>query len=230
MLLVILCVILLSACIRLDESTEQLKVLEYQPTAQSTCAVCPTCQPGTSDPSTKTPTTTPTPTRVITFTPTVTSTVIPVTLTPTTSAPSTPTPTITKTATTVPLRFTIQVGMPIYLQNFVHNEKGCNWMGVAGQVFDLNGSPLQNIVVAVKGTLNGLPVSFIALTGYPATLAYGPGGFEVQLAQTVIASSNSLTIQLFDVNGKALSDQVPFTTYASCTTNLILINFSPVTP
>ena len=120
--------------------------------------------------------------------------------------------------------------MPIYMQNFVHQDKGCNWLGVAGQVFDLNGSPLQNIVVAVKGTLNGSTISLIALTGYPASLAYGPGGFEVQLAQTVIASSNTLTIQLFDVSGKALSDAVLFTTYASCTKNLILINFSAVTP
>ncbi len=103
-------------------------------------------------------------------------------------------------------------------------------MGVAGQVFDKNGAALANIVVVVKGTLNNTTVNSVTLTGYPSSTTYGPGGYEVQLASSVLNSTNTLTIQLFDVNGNSLSSAIPFTTYASCTQNLILINFSATTP
>jgi hypothetical protein len=204
--------------------------MDLQPTSQSTCPVCPTCPPGTGI----TPISTPTPTQTATLTPTPTatstSTLRPVTGTPNAPAPSTPTPTLTRTATKVSSWFTAQTGMPIYIQNFVHDEKGCNWMGVAGQVFDKNGSPLTDVVVVVKGSLNGAKISVITLTGFPSSVSYGPGGYEIQLATAAYSSSNALTIQLFDSTGAALSNPVPFSTYADCSKNLILINFIPSTP
>ncbi len=103
-------------------------------------------------------------------------------------------------------------------------------MGIAGQVFDRQGNAVTNIVVVVKGTLNGIAVNLITLTGYPSSTPYGPGGFEIQLSASVINSVGSLSIQLFNVSGGAISDAFPVTTYASCSKNLILINFVPVVP
>jgi hypothetical protein len=229
LLLVLFFSFLLSGCITLDEGVNNPGMMDIQPTTQPTCPVCPTCPPGTGIPPTSTPT--PTQTATITSTPTATSTCTlrPNTVTPSGPTPSTPTPTLTRTATNVSLWFTVQAGMPIYLQNFVHDDKGCNWMGVAGQVFDKDGSPLGNVVVVVKGSLNGAQVSFITLTGFPSSVSYGPGGYEIQLANAIYNSGNTLSIQLFDSTGVALSNPVPFSTYANCSKNLILINFIPST-
>ena len=79
-----------------------------------------------------------------------TDTVVPTTTqTATLTATLKPTLTLTPTiaATTTPLPYHLQSVNPVYLQNFVHPEAGCNWMGVGGQVFDKQGDPTQNLVV-----------------------------------------------------------------------------------
>ncbi len=95
--------------------------------------------------------------------------------------------------------------------------------GVAGQVFDRSGKPLANVVLVVEGVLNNTVVNGVGLTG--ANSAYGPGGYEIQLASSLINSIGSLRITLYNLSGIALSDSIPFNTYADCGKALIVMNF-----
>lgn len=179
--------------------------------ASSTEAVA-TSKPATSTPEpTATFTTTPssTPAKTATMTATSTATLIPT---------NTPVP------TAVPLR--LQEGVPIYIQNFGYPDAGCNWLGVAGQVFDKNGDAILNLVVWVRGMLNGEPFEAIALTGTAEGDIYGPGGYEIVLHDTPIETKDVFSIQILDLDGNILSDQVYFETHQRCEENLIIINFS----
>lgn len=117
-----------------------------------------------------------------------------------------------------------QSGVPVFTQNFSHAEYGCSWMSVAGQVFDATGSPVTNLVIDVQGTLNGSSVDLVGMTGLAKD--FGPGGYEIQLANVPVATSASLTIQVFDLSGNPLSAKIPFNTSADCTQNVIIINFT----
>jgi len=121
-------------------------------------------------------------------------------------------------------RFRLQTGSLVALANFVVPEAGCNWLGVGGQAFDLNGNPLTMLVVEVGGRLAGSDVFHLALTGSSTVL--GPGGFVIPLADHAIDSSGELWIILYDLAGTALTSKIYFPTYADCTKNFILINFS----
>jgi hypothetical protein len=129
---------------------------------------------------------------------------------------------LTPTQTVKP--FIPQKDYPLFSQNFAHIEAGCNWMGVAGQVFDKSGKTISNLVVVVNGQLENNPIDLIGLTAI--NLAYGPGGYEIQLNNKVINSTNSLSIALFDLAGTPLSNPITFPTYADCSKNLIIINFN----
>jgi hypothetical protein len=162
-------------------------------------AVCPTCAAvSTCQPIPATPT--------LTFTPNPTPT---------------QTPMNTPTQTSKP--YGLLEGSPTYLQNFAHREKGCSWMGVAGQALDRTDRPISNLVIVIEGTLEGKPVDFITLTGLVS--AYGPGGFEQKLSDKAINTVGTLRITLFDMAGVAISDSIQFNTYSDCKKNLILIYF-----
>lgn len=119
--------------------------------------------------------------------------------------------------------FSVQPGTPTYLQNFAHVEKGCNWMGVVGQVFDKNGQPINRMVVRVEGFLGSQSIDALGMTGLAT--AYGPGGFEIELSEEPMNSNGTLFISLFDLQGQQVSAYTPFNTYTDCSKNLILINF-----
>ncbi len=119
--------------------------------------------------------------------------------------------------------FVVQDDTPVGMPNWAHAEAGCNWLGVAGQLFDLAGDPAINLVVEVGGTLAGEPVLGLALTGLDSV--YGPGGYEIQLAEEVIASHNEVWLQVKNAQGQVLSEPIFVTTYADCNQNLILLNF-----
>ena len=144
---------------------------------------------------------------------------------PTITTTYTPTPTFTPTA--VP--FALQQLNPFYLANFTHPEDGCNWMGVAGQVFNKEGKVLNDVVIKAGGSINGTPViedMVMPLTDPDIDLAYGPGGFEITLATEVAATDAEAWIQLYTLNGDPLSERIYLVTYDDCLKNLILINFS----
>lgn len=122
--------------------------------------------------------------------------------------------------------FQIQEGSPVALDSSVfHPELGCNFLGVAGQVFDVNGTPVNGLRIHVTGTLAGNAVSELGLTG--AATQYGTGSYyEIQLADAPTVSEGTLQIAVLDANDQPISPLVTFSTTDSCQQNLILINFS----
>ncbi len=146
-------------------------------------------------------------------------------ITPPTQIPATSAPT---EAPLPVVRFYIQPGTPIRTANFVEPESGCNWMGMAGQVFDLDGNPLAGIVVEVGGTLDGQPVQQIALTGSSAII--GPGGYVIELSNRPVQSDGTIWFQLLDQDGTPKSARILLTTSGQCEENLTLINLVEVNP
>lgn len=173
------------------------------------------------------PTWTPSPTSepTATHTPKPTST-SPPTVTPFSLFPASPTPVQTQITTGKP--FVVGPGTPLGTSSQAfHPDKGCNWLGVAGQVFDLTGRPLSGLQVRVKGVLAGKPVDLLSLTG--VTAAYGTEGFyEFELNDQPVASHQALWVQLEDQGGLPMSDKITFDTFDNCEKNLIFVNFVQV--
>jgi hypothetical protein len=124
------------------------------------------------------------------------------------------------------LVFVAQPGSPIAIQNFSHSEAGCSWMGIGGQIFGIDGWPLQAMLVEIGGMIGNQPVSALALTG--SALQWGPGGYEFTLGDTPIATQRTLWILVHDLDGRTLSDQIYFNTFADCNRNAILMNLIQV--
>ena len=134
--------------------------------------------------------------------------------------------TIEATATPDGQPFWIQTGSPAFLPNFAHQDQACNWSGVAGQVFDLSGNPLTNVVILVEGQLNGKKIAYVGVSGM--TDAYGPGGYEIVLGNAPVTTDATLTVAVYALNGIRQSDMVSFNTVNDCEKNLTLINFKQV--
>ncbi len=122
--------------------------------------------------------------------------------------------------------FQIADGSPQYIPNLYHPDAGCNWIGVAGQVFDMSGAPVNQMLIELGGRLNGEPVSLITVTGLATN--YGDAGYEFVLGKKPVASKGTLWLQLVDQQNLPLTDKVYFNTYKDCQKNLILINFRQV--
>jgi hypothetical protein len=123
--------------------------------------------------------------------------------------------------------FVVQQGSPKAIENIYHQDLGCNYMGVGGQVTSLNGSPVVGIFVQLGGTLEGkLFETLLSMTG--TAVEYGRGGYEFQIADKPIASNKTLWIQLLDQSSLPLSDKIYFVTTEDCAKALTLINFVQV--
>ena len=129
--------------------------------------------------------------------------------TPTLTNTGTPAPTVTQT----PFPLILQSGSPAYIQNFAHMDAGCNWLGIAGQVFDADGKTIKNLVVNVKGNLGQTIIDEIGLTGVPEADIYGPGGYEIKIADKAVDSENTLKIQVFDIHGNNLTNAIAIKTF-----------------
>jgi hypothetical protein len=121
------------------------------------------------------------------------------------------------TPTRSPYPFAMADGSPSYTQNFANNN-GCNWLGVAGQVFDLDGDPVPNGAYMIWVPP---PVDYYTLTGLAP--AYGPSGWEIYLHNYPLVATYH--IQLFTPAGTPVSEDYEFATVDSCDQNLVLINF-----
>jgi hypothetical protein len=168
------------------------------------------------------------PTPAATSTPASSSTPL---LTPTRTATQAPTLTRTlqPTATSTAVPYGLQGANPYYLANFTHPEAGCSWLGVGGQVFSREGQVQKSVVIKAGGTLNGtalVETMTMPLAEPDVDLAYGPGGYEITLANQAVASQGSAWIQLYSLGGAPLSEKIYLVTYADCQKNLLLINFS----
>jgi len=109
------------------------------------------------------------------------------------------------------------------MQNFAHPELDCRWMGVAGQVFDMDDTPMMDLVVEFGGELANQTVFGLAITGQAE--AYGEGGYEFKLGDEPIASTGTVWAQVFDLDGNAISSPIYFSTFDNCEHNLIILNF-----
>lgn len=122
--------------------------------------------------------------------------------------------------------FTLQEGGPFYLPNFTHPDDGCNWMGVAGQVFNQAGDELLNLTIIAGGLVEGQEHDRSAITGL--TTAYGLGGYEIQLSSQPVDSSGTYWVQVSDQDSNPLSERIYFDTFNDCDRNLVLVNFTPI--
>lgn len=150
------------------------------------------------------------------------------TATPSSTATATATETQAPTFTPTAVPFALQLMNPYYLKNFTHGDLGCDWLGVAGQIFNLEGQVQKDIVIRAGGEINGSSVveeMTMPLAEPDVDLAYGPGGFELTLATSVADTESEIWIQLFSLEGDTLSDKIYLTTYDDCQKNLILLNF-----
>jgi hypothetical protein len=168
-------------------------------------------------PSTWTPT--------VSVTPTPTETAIPSPVPTETATPTLGTPGTQELTGTLP-PYDFQVDEPIYMQNSFINTLGCNWMGVGGQVFDMDGGPVRLQSVHMEGQLGGMPIALTTLTGTAGVL--GESGYIFDLATHPIASSQTLWIQLVDEAGLPLSEKFYLVTYDSCEQNFVLVNWHQV--
>ena len=161
-------------------------------------------------------------TRRPTSEPTITPTFPPPTATPTpTDTPTntpTPGPSPTATQTRAPFPFTRSDASPIYEQNFA-NAAGCNWLGIGGDVLDLNRSPVPagqyrvhvwGCGIDERATVGGAP-------------AYGPSGYEQFIFNAPVV--RQCNVQLETANGTAVSQVYSVDTRASCNQNLVLFYF-----
>jgi len=182
-------------------------------------------QPPTALPASATPTTAILPPTDATATAEPTFTSLPPTEVPSntlepTFTPQPPTPTFTSTPEPF---YPVRVDPPSYLPNFTHAEKGCRWIGVGGQIFDLDGQPVQGWTVVVTGIINGEVRQWLGLSGL--NTAFGPAGYEIELGDTPLETRGVFTIQLRDAAGLPLTEIVAFDTFENCQANLAMINF-----
>ncbi len=177
----------------------------------------PTWTPEPTNPPTETPT--PRPSATLPPTPTFFSLVPGEEITTTT--------TVEATAGGMP--FVLKGGKVAAIENFAYPEAGCDWMGVAGRVFDLRDSVILGQQVQLGGVLPGAPgPGDFSLTLTGLATRYGAGFYEFTLANRPIELKGTLWLQVLDQQGLPMSDKVYFDTYADCERNLILIDFEQV--
>lgn len=116
--------------------------------------------------------------------------------------------------------FVRQPGSPIHIHAWSHD---CSWLGVAGQVFNKTGQPVEGLVIEAGGKLGEQDVLGLSITGIESL--YGPGGYEIKLSEKPVASSQSVWIQIKNASGDLLSDKVFLKTMEDCNQNLIIMNF-----
>ena len=160
----------------------------------------------------------PTETRPPTESPTITLTPSPTLTATDTPGPTATGPTVTATRTLSALPYTLQGDAPVPLSNFANNE-GCNWMGIAGQVFGANDEGVPGLIVHLEG--GGDPKD--TLTG--SKPEYGSAGYEFVLGNHPVETGGVYRVQLRNPDGSPLSDVVVVNTFADCSKNLLLVNF-----
>jgi len=191
----------------------------------------PTVVPSLTSPPTPTPTALPSATSIFpdlpaawTDTPTLLRTATPTfhlkpteDISPTPWETRTPSPTPTKTRSPVntiaPYHYTLQEGYPAYSAY----PGGCNWMGFAGEVIDVRGQRVVDLVIHIGGP------DYLLLSG--SSQAYGIPGWAQKVANQPANTNGAYTVQVQDTIGNPLSSVVTVQTFKDCTRNLATINF-----
>lgn len=220
-LLLVLSIFALGAAFVLIYRNPTVMFNPFPPPTMPASLVLPSLTPEiTAAPPTATPTLTFTPTATATLTPLPTETRFP-TLTPQPTIDAA-TPTVSKSG----YPFVLQSSTVAISSAVFRPDTGCSWTGVAGQIFDLKGSPLIGLSVRVGGTFGGKNVDMITLAGLQKV--YGESGYEFTLSDAPADTKQKLWLQMFDQSGIPLSERIYFDTFSDCQKNLILINFKQV--
>lgn len=122
--------------------------------------------------------------------------------------------------------FSLQSNPAAIEASVLHPDRGCEWLGVGGQVLGLQGQPIPGITVQLGGSLDGQNISLTSLTG--TVLQYGDAGYEFKISDAPAATSGLLWVRLVDQANLPLSKRIYFDTYDACERNLIVINFKQV--
>lgn len=115
--------------------------------------------------------------------------------------------------------FVADLVSPQYLQNYT-NSSDCDWLGLAGEVFDLNGNPVARGNYRVHVWDSGID-SRVTVGDSPA---YGPSGYEQFLSDAPRVQEHN--VQLETANGTAVSQVYRIQTRASCNQNLVYFGFT----
>jgi len=152
------------------------------------------------------------------------------TSTQTVTVASTPTATLTPTFTPSPTRELmpfILIGEPETMSSdYIRPSLGCDWLVIAGQVWDLQDAPVKGLTLHLYGELDGFTIDQYSLTG--SAQDYGESGYEFMLENLVVTSQDALFIQLVDSDGVPFSHSYALETFEDCQKNLILVNFKQV--
>lgn len=124
------------------------------------------------------------------------------------------------TAAPTGFAYRLQEGSIGYTTQFAYPDLDCEWMGIAGTVFDADGNSAEDMIVHVDGP-DGFAIDAIAGT----RPEFGPAGYEVTLANAPTDSDQMYVVQLLDVFGEPASERYAVTTFDDCDRNLILVNF-----
>jgi hypothetical protein len=117
-----------------------------------------------------------------------------------------------------PYSFAKTANSPFYLQRYVDNG-GCNWMGIAGEVLDLNRKPVP--VGSYRAHVWGSGVDERVTVG--SAPSYSPSGWEQFLFDSPIVRDYNVQLEL--PNGTAVSRVYRVQSRSSCEENLIRFDF-----
>jgi hypothetical protein len=148
-----------------------------------------------------------------------------------TGNPPTLAPTLTETVTSTPtpeiFPFVLDGAPEPVASDLIRPQLGCDYLIIAGQVWDLHGDPVTNSArLHLYGELGGFEIDEYSNPG--SALVYGQSGYEFILKGLVVNSERTLTLQLEDTEGNPLSSPYTIQTYQDCQKNLILVNFKKV--
>lgn len=190
------------------ESTP-LASLEINQTSQPTQTITNTALPSATLTSTTTPTAVNTPFIIILPT-------------------HTPAPTMPGVVSTnSPYPFVVMPGSPASMSyGIMQPDVGCRWLGVGGNVVDLQGAPYIGLRIQLFGYLRGRLMEKMSISG--TINRYGGAGYEIMIDDHPLDSYHTLWVQLFNQAGGEISDEVYFNTSDVCEKNLIIINFKQV--
>lgn len=132
-------------------------------------------------------------------------------------APTGITPLPGATNTAAAFSFTLQDETYTYTQ--YAGEEGCDYMAIAGQVFDASGAPLKFIPIHVSDA-DGFFETIVFSSSAPQ---YGPSGYEVYINNSPYEAEFS--VQLVSDTGRPLSDEIVVRTRDTCEENLVIVNF-----
>jgi hypothetical protein len=117
-----------------------------------------------------------------------------------------------------PALFVKTATSPFYLQNYANNA-GCDWMGIAGEVLDLERAPVSTGAYVVHIWGSGID-SRVTVGSAPAL---SPAGWEQFLFDSPVI--RDYEIQLETASGTAVSPIYAIQTRASCNENLVRFDF-----